>query len=532
MNSFPRIVRLLFLFSLILAFPACRKDEEPSPTPYTEEITPKPTEVISVPTPEATEIVPEPDVDDEPTIEIDWPPQVVYSSPAPGEEVLLDGAITIRFDQPMDETSVEEALSITTWEGGEAVEGVVSWPRLDTVIFTPEDRLDREQQYKVEVSDTARGRNGKPLREPVSLNLQTVGFLEVSQIIPSAGTADVQTDAAITVVFNRPVVPLVASAQQGDLVQPLHLEPETSGDGEWVSTSIYRFVPDEPLAGGTRYHITIESGLEDVTGGALDRDVSWNFTTEGPEIVKTIPVDEDVDVDPSRPMTITFNMPMDRPSTESAISLNPDTVVTFQWSDGDRVVSVIPDSLLDLETRYRLTVANTAHSANGQATPSRERSYLFNTVNYPAVLSTRPGNGEVADTYLRGLQIRFSSTMDMDTLQDQVVISPTPEDPVYYFDNYDFALSINFDLERSSEYTVTFPATAADLYGNTLDTEYTWRFQTQPQSPMVSMNLPLGKSQLSTSYPSNVEMIHRNVSGFGAELRQAWLPQNLVRSPR
>ncbi|MGB3714627.1 MAG: MG2 domain-containing protein, partial [Candidatus Promineifilaceae bacterium] len=27
-------------------------------------------------------------------------------------------------------------------------------------------------------------------------------------------------------------------------------------------------------------------------------------------------------------------------------------------------------------------------------------------------------------------------------------------------------------------------------------------------------------------------MIHRNVSGFGAELRQAWLPQNLVRSPR
>ncbi|HET6445868.1 MAG TPA: Ig-like domain-containing protein [candidate division Zixibacteria bacterium] len=525
------LTRLVFLFGAIIIFSACRKDEEPSPTPTVEVVRPEPTLDVPTPTPEV-EIVPEPEEDEQPAIEADWPPQVVYSSPVPGEEVLLDGAITIRFDQPMDETSVEESLSITIQEEGKEVAGSVSWPRPDTVIFTPKETLERSQEYKVEISEKALGRNGKPLREPVALKLQTVGYLDVSQVIPAGGTPRVQTDAALTVVFNRPVVPLVSSSQKANLIQPLLIEPEAVGEGEWVSTSIYRFVPSEPLAGGTRYHVSIESGLEDVTGGILARDVSWNFSTQGPEVVSTDPANEDVDVDPSLPITITFNMPMDRPSTEAAITLQPNTPAGFQWAEGDRVVSLVPSQMLDLETDYLLTVADSARSANGQATPSRDRIYSFSTVNYPRVLNTMPVNGELASSYLRGISIVFSSPMDLNTLEDQVVITPTPEEVVYYFNDYDFSLSINFDFERNADYSVTVPAAAADRYGNTLGTDYSWSFQTPGYPPMISLNLPLGWSQLSTSYPSDVELIHRNLSSYRAELRQARLPGNLLRSPR
>ena len=40
------------------------------------------------------------------------PPKVIETVPFVGEELLLDGSITIYFDQAMDRASVEAALSI------------------------------------------------------------------------------------------------------------------------------------------------------------------------------------------------------------------------------------------------------------------------------------------------------------------------------------------------------------------------------------------------------------------------------------
>ncbi|MEZ4643327.1 MAG: hypothetical protein R3E31_11450 [Chloroflexota bacterium] len=94
---------------------ACRNDEEevqPLPTamptaamPDTgsseSEATATPADVAeaatATPRPTPTmEPVPTVDVAD-----IDWPPQPVYKQPCPGEEVMLDGERTLRFDQPM-----------------------------------------------------------------------------------------------------------------------------------------------------------------------------------------------------------------------------------------------------------------------------------------------------------------------------------------------------------------------------------------------------------------------------------------------
>ncbi|MEW5988769.1 MAG: Ig-like domain-containing protein, partial [Chloroflexota bacterium] len=202
-----QLILLSLLLPLILM--ACRREEEatetPAPTPTTEVVaqptnTPRPT---AVPTqPPITAIDP---------AQIDWAPQVIYSSPAPGEEVVLDGAITIRFDQPMDQASVEAAFAIEPADSTRAVQGQLSWPRPDTLVFTPSGQFEREQRYRVRIGDAAKGRNGKPLLAPVGLDLKTVGFLEVGQVIPGDGLGEVQTDAAVTVLFNRPVVPLVST---------------------------------------------------------------------------------------------------------------------------------------------------------------------------------------------------------------------------------------------------------------------------------------------------------------------------------
>jgi uncharacterized protein YfaS (alpha-2-macroglobulin family) len=511
----PLIIGLLLL-ALVLA--ACRREEEePTPEP-TSTPTSQPAEVEAEPSPAVVE-----------EVTYDWPPQLVYSSPEPGEEVMLDGTITLRFDQPMDEASVEEAFEITPLGETTPVDGSFQWPRPDTMLFTPAGQLERQQLYDVFVADTAASRGGKPLRQEVNLQLETVGFLEVSQSVPVDGADEVQTDAAITVAFNRPVVPLVTTGQQADLPQPLRFEPEVAGEGQWISTSIYRFVPEEPLAGATTYRVTVESGLADVTGGELTEEVTFSFTTLRPSVVQTMPARGDARVSPVGPYTVEFNMPMDEGATGAALSLSPAAPLTFEWSADARVVTMTTEASLERGADYELNIATSATSASGGATLDRGETIPFTVVPTPAVISTDPADGTETMPYqLYGTSVQFTAPMDPDTLEDQVVIQPEPDDVDYnFYDNVErFNMFLGFDLERDTEYTITIPASATDIWGESLGEAYTYSFTTPPPDPLVSMNLPNQPaiSQLSTSFSTTVDVIYRNVSRIDAQLWDEGLP--------
>ncbi|MCZ7672963.1 MAG: Ig-like domain-containing protein [Chloroflexi bacterium] len=334
--------------------------------------------------------------------DIDWPPQLVYSDPAIGEEVTLDGDITLRFDQPMDQASVEKSLAVESVPDETAVSGTTTWPRPDTVIFTPDKQLSREQQYRVRVGKEAAGLNGQAMSQPAEFNLQSVGYLEATQVIPANGTRDVDTDTPITVLFNRPVVPLVTSDNQASLPQPLTINPPLAGTGEWTSTSIYRFIPDEAMDGATRYQVTVNAGLESVDGAVVAEDVNWGFATFAPQVVQILlPLaeyqEQTTPIAPTSSITITFNMPMDRASTENAISVRgvdaPTASLDYKWSDEDRVVSITPDPMLALDTAYQVVVDTSAQAAASPTNLAEEAIKPFSTAPYPAVIETNPSDG-------------------------------------------------------------------------------------------------------------------------------------------
>lgn len=112
-------------------------------------------------------------------------PRLLFRSPAPGEEQLLDAPLELVFDQPMDRASVEAALVISP-----TVEGSLAWVDDRTLSFAAENGLERGAAYEVTVSTTARNVEGKPLAEPLVFPFQTVGFLAVSQVMPAPGAAD------------------------------------------------------------------------------------------------------------------------------------------------------------------------------------------------------------------------------------------------------------------------------------------------------------------------------------------------------
>jgi uncharacterized protein YfaS (alpha-2-macroglobulin family) len=550
---------LLLIAAVILLTAACRREEE-TPTPTlaptaavvetdqpegdadaeTTETTPTVEPAAPAPTPEPAS---DAAIDPVDPADIDWHPQVIYSSPLPGEETMLDGAITIKFDQPMDEASVEAAFNIqessspTETVSTAPVAGQFSWPAEDTLIFTPSESLARMQAYDVRIGEDAAGRNGKSIASPVSFRFETVGFLEVSQVLPEDGTSDVSLDAPVTVMFNRPVVPLVTTGQQAGLPDFLEIDPPVAGSGEWTATSLYRFVPDVGWEGSTEYTVSIPAGLEDVTGAVLDETVTWSFVTTRPSVAEIQPGTGFEQVAPNSPMTITFNTVMDQPSTESAISLYPASdpgsrvALDFSWNADGRTVYAQPAGLLELGTRYTLTVADSARALNGSSTLDRETDSTFTTVPLPSVVRTSPSNGSVAEPYQYGVNIEFASPMDIDTFEDRIQIEPEPTRLNFNINFNGQFVFLDFSLEPNTDYTVTVPGDAADPYGNTLGEDYIFSFSTPGNVPLATLNLPERLAQLTTSYPSDVTVAYRNISRIEAELFDVGLPAGLLGEP-
>ncbi len=148
------------------------------------------------------------------------PPTLLEQQPRGGEELPVDGSIALVFDQPMDEAKTAAAWSLSGPDGA-GLPGKISWTDARQLSFTPQDQLESATVYHASLTIQAASAEGIALQDPLSFEIVTVGDLQVSQVFPAPGTQDVGSSAVVTVIFNRPVVPLVIAEEQATLPQPL-----------------------------------------------------------------------------------------------------------------------------------------------------------------------------------------------------------------------------------------------------------------------------------------------------------------------
>ena len=286
-------------------------------------VTPTPA-VTQTPTATETPAPPKPVVAYTPVSPETLSPIIVQRSPQRGQTLQPEGVVELTFDKPMNQTAFQQALRVQkAGETPEPITGELTWVNERTVRFQPTKALARATTYDLVLTQDATSENGEPLREPYVFRFATAGYLEVAQVIPAPNTADVETDATITVIFNRPVVPLTSLEQMEELPDPLTFDPAIAGEGEWLNTSIYVFTPEEPLAGGIEYTAQVAAGLEDISGAVLAEDYVWYFTTLPPKVVWTNPQDGADLVDIETPIRVEFNQPVDLDSASSAFQLEP-----------------------------------------------------------------------------------------------------------------------------------------------------------------------------------------------------------------
>ncbi len=487
------LTRWLLLLAVVLS--ACSRPTPtptPGPTPTRPPAQPTATPLPTIPAPTPTPLPP-------------MPPTVVAVRPERGEEQAPTAPIIVTFDQPMEPDSTAKAFAIDP-----PVEGKVAVEQ-NRLIFTPSKPLARAARYEVTIGPDARSRFGLAMRSPFYFRFHTVGFLEVVGTQPVDGAQEAAVDGAVTVVFNRPVVPLVGTEQQADLPQPLTFRPSVAGKGRWLNTSVYQFKPDVAFAASTTYTVTVAAGLQDTTGGVLQEDFTFHFRTADPTVTEALP--QGPQIPPTAVITVTFSQPMDRPSAEAAFSLTPAVPGTFRWSDDGRVMAFVPSERLRFNTRYQAKVAATARPASGEGTLREEMAWTFRTVSLPEVVRTIPQNGQVkADPY-GGLDVFFASAIDPGTVvTESITIIPKPTSVYTYWSPYENRLFIGWDKKPATAYTVTLGTQIGDAYGNRLSRPVTVRFETGDLPPF----LQLAGSETTGTYNAYTETVlyisHRNLS--------------------
>ncbi len=423
------------------------------------------------------------------------PPRLLMHTPVLGEELPLDVPIELTFDQPMDRASVEGALSITP-----TVAGKFTWRDERTLAFAPERQWERGRRYRVTVAATARNAEGTPMEEAISFDFSTVGFLTVSAVQPTPGVTEVPPDTAVTVVFNRPVVPLTAIGEQAQLPDPVTFMPPVAGKGEWLNTSIYIFRPEEAFLPSTEYTARVAAGLTDTTGGVLEKDYTWKFTTIRPAVQNYEPPSDFSYLPPYGVITVTFNQPMDHASVQENFSLKTagkeEIAGTFRWYDGEKPSSpekmvFVPDRPLPRGTHFIATVGAGSKARGGGAGLGRAVAWQFSTVPEPGLRKSSPKDGQQDWPVYNPVELSFASPMDTKVFTNYLSISPTvPLTNVYisWYD-YDTRAQLYFSREPATAYEIVLDAAMPDKYGGTLGRTYRIRFTTGNLDPYAVFNI-------------------------------------------
>ena len=457
-------------------------------------------------------------------------PQVVAQEPLAGERLDLSPVIKFTFDLDMDQAKTTDSFSLLGPDQ-KPVPGKGTWLDARTFSFKPDSKLQPSTAYKAVFSTDATAADGTSPQAAIELDFQSVDALTVGQTFPATDAEEVDPTTTITVIFNRPVVPVTIQEEQSNLPQPIEISPTTDGQGEWVNSSVYVFQPEKPLLSGSRYTVRVGAGLKDATGNPLDESYVWQFTTRAPTIGnwglkngKQNPPETIENVLLDQSFEVTFLQPMDADSVAKAITLvNRESGKAFpfqlKWNEDFTFLTVEPVGRYQIANFYDLTIADTAQAQDG-GTLKQGLALKFGTVPLPRIVGVKPEPGSQAKAFDGSFTIKFASPMKLDSLKSRLRVTPQPKQELSLYYN-DSSWELNaYGLDPATNYVVRLLPGASDLYGNTIKDEFSYTFTTGDMPAYANLVLPWTPLVYRAKGPQEVFFEYNNLTSATISLYQ------------
>jgi uncharacterized protein YfaS (alpha-2-macroglobulin family) len=414
-------------------------------------------------------------------------PELISLQPEPGQELALDGQVTLEFDQEMDRASVEQAVSIAPaaplsfeWRDGRTL-----------VIGSQGGAFAPDTEYELVVARTALSSAGVPLARPMAWPMETTGVASIAQMTPAPDSTDVAVAGPLRVVFDRPVVPLVGVQEQASLPAPVDITPSIEGVGAWVNTSVYEFSPALGWEGGLRYTVeTVSNPGQPIV--ATIASEKWSFTTALPRVIDVSPAQEAQFVDPASDVRLTFNQPMALDETARLLVVrNAATgrAVTGDVTWEENTLVFVPADPLARGATFEIDLAAGAPAASGDTAIETAYGARFRVAPPLSLEGSLPRTGAKDFQADAGVRLNFSCPIDRDSLMKTLRVEPKAEFYVWT-DDLDSTAHVSLGVMASTPYKLIIGADLQDQYGESLGKDVEITFTTAPRRPAMWLLTP------------------------------------------
>lgn len=275
----------------------------------------------------------------------------------------LDAPFQVQFTKPMNESSVEAALSISP-----KVEVVKKWDATAQILsLAPNPHWTPQTQYQVDVSGAATDQEGLSIATPIHATfdsgLQTAGTITATQVVDDLASPG----TAFQLTFTRPVKLATVVAGLG-IVPPVPVTID-GDDPTDLASQVFTMTPTNGLASKTLYTITMADGGVDTSGSALQTVAPLLIVTmEAPAVVRFRPQDGTISYDTNQPVSVRFTVPMDQKSTAAAFSVTVGgraVAGSIGWAEDDTVLVLTPRYSFKIGSTVVARVSTAARSVGG-----------------------------------------------------------------------------------------------------------------------------------------------------------------------
>ena len=275
----------------------------------------------------------------------------------------LDVPFQVQFTKPMDESTVESALTITPQVNVRFV-----WDATGQVLnLAPVPHWEPYTQYTVDISVQATDQEGLSLANAIDTSFQsgspTAGTITATRIVGDR----VSPSTAFQITFTRPVKLSTVMLRFG--ISPQVDFSIVGDDPTDAASEVFTLTPKIPLDTDVTYVVSMADGGADSAGATLQPAAALTVKTlQTPSVVTFTPQDGSLVNDTNKPIAIQFSVAMDQKSTAAALSVTSygrSLQGTTSWSDDGLTMVFAPRYSYYVGSVITVRVAASARSVGG-----------------------------------------------------------------------------------------------------------------------------------------------------------------------
>lgn len=382
----------------------------------------------------------------------------------------------------------------------------------------------------------------EPFPPPPAAGPPDPDAIEPLEVLRWAPEGELPTAPHVSVTFSQPMVAVTSHAEASKVV-PVTLEPQPEGEWRWIGTKTLLFDPPERLPKATAYTVTIPAGTRSALGGVLAEDHSFAITTppvglerwwpdssapQGLRPVLWIGFDQAVDPEAIAELTTLSGSesPGLRLATEEERAEVEGLRSLAEGVPAERQVALIPREPLPKDQHFTVTLPKGLPSAEGPRTTEVDQHIGFRTYGPLRITEHHCSHNDPCDP-TSPWTIRFANPLDTEAF-DTADVTVEPDVPGFAVTAYGDILQLSGRFAGRTAYTVTVPASVADVFDQTLGSPEQVTFQTGPAQKTLSSSggtLVVADPQGGATWPvwvTNHPALHVTVHRVGPQHWGRW----------